>query len=163
MNSDNDHLINLTCYLNYLQILFQCKFIKLIKADATKFWPSYTYGALIFLCTILEILNCCGSKPGVTLHKLGSITHADWNHSVYWGITHPSKTPPPLFCQAPPLPPPKNLQTVQAPFLGNSFLYIGFLGTPPNLKNGVFQWTPIILKFFIFNPISSFKSNRILS
>ena len=142
MNSDNDHLINLTCYLNYLQILFQCKFIKLIKADATKFWPSYTYGALIFLCTILEILNCCGSKPGVTLHKLGSITHADWNHSVYWGITHLSKTPPPLFCQAPPLPPQKKSANCPSPLFRQFLPIYWFFGNPSPPKNRIFQWPP---------------------
>ena len=42
------------------------------------------------------------------------------------------------------------------PFLGNSPLYIGFLWSP--CKNQIFQWTPIILKFFILNPIPSFKS-----
>ena len=38
------------------------------------------------------------------------------HHSVHWGINSPSKTPPPLSYQAPPL----NLQTVHAPpLLGN--------------------------------------------
>ena len=52
-----------------------------------------------------------------------------YNHSVHWGITPPlplSKTPPPLVFFVKPPPPPLNLQTVQAPFLGYSPLYIGF-------------------------------------
>ena len=44
-------------------------------------------------------------------------------HSVHWGINPPLKTPPPLFLTKLPL----NQQTVQAPFLGNRPLYIGFL------------------------------------
>ena len=53
---------------------------------------------------------------------------------------------------------PPNLQTVQAPFLGNPPLYVGFSWTYP-LKSRIFQWTPKMLKFFIFNPVSYFKSN----
>ena len=36
-------------------------------------------------------------------------------------------------------------------------IYVGFSWMPP--KNQSFQWTLLILKFFIFNPIPSFKSN----
>ena len=51
--------------------------------------------------------------------------------------TTPSKTPPPLFCQVPPL----NLQTVQAnPFLDNPPYILGFLEPPsPPPKNWIFQ------------------------
>ena len=58
-----------------------------------------------------------------------------------------------LFSAKPPL---INPQTLEAPFLSNSLLYIGFSWTP--LKKRIFQWTPM-LKFFILNPIPSFNSN----
>ena len=68
------------------------------------------------------------------------------------GYQLPLKTPP-LFCQSPPL----NLQTVQAPFLGNPpSSFFGELSPP---KSCIFQKTPEILKFFILDPILSFKSN----
>ena len=52
-------------------------------------------------------------------------------HSVHWGIKPPLKNTTLLFCQAP-LPPPLNLQTVQAPLLfRQSPLYIGFSWNPP--------------------------------
>ena len=54
---------------------------------------------------------------------------------------------PLFFAKPPPLPPKKSLQTVQAPFLGNSFLYIGFLGTPPPLKIEFFN-DPHNIKIF---------------
>ena len=47
-------------------------------------------------------------------------------HSVYWGINLPSKTLPPLSCQAPV----KSAKCPSLPFLGNSPLYIGFFMTP---------------------------------
>ena len=69
---------------------------------------------------------------------------------VYIGVSNTtllfSAKPPPLI----------NLQTLEAPFLSNSLLYIGFSWTP--LKKRIFQWTPM-LKFFILNPIPSFNSN----
>ena len=74
-------------------------------------------------------------------------------HSVHWvsallKTTNPSFLPSPLI----------DVKTVQAPlFLGNSSLYIGFLWISP--ENQIFQWTPLVLKFFILNPIPSFKSN----
>ena len=68
-------------------------------------------------------------------------------NAVNWGIDPSSKTPPPLFCQVTPSP----LLFRQLP------LFIGFSWSP--LKNRIFQWNPIILKFFILNPIPSFKSN----
>ena len=55
----------------------------------------------------------------------------------------------PIFYQVTPL----NLQGVQAPFLGNSPVYIVFFLRPP------FQQTYIILEFSIFNPIPSFSSD----
>ena len=63
--------------------------------------------------------------------------------------TNPSFSPSPLL----------NLKTIQA----HSFEAI----SPPyildflelSLKNRIFQSNPIILKFFILNPIRSFKSN----
>ena len=47
-------------------------------------------------------------------------------HSVHWGINLPSKTLPPLSCQAPL----KSAKCPGLPFLGNSPLYIGFFMTP---------------------------------
>ena len=69
-------------------------------------------------------------------------------------------TTSPLFCQANPHLKSWNCPS-PPPLLGNSPLYIGFLGTP--LKIGCFSELPIIFTFFILNPISSFKSNWILS
>ena len=47
-------------------------------------------------------------------------------HSVHWGINLPSKTLPPLSCQAPL----KSAKCPGLPFLGNSPLYIGFFMNP---------------------------------
>ena len=70
-------------------------------------------------------------------------------HSVHWVIN-------PFFSPSLPL----NMQTIhQPPPLFRQFpLYVGFSWTPPRPKNWIFQWIPIILKFFIlYNPISLFK------
>ena len=56
-------------------------------------------------------------------------------HSVHWGINH-SKTPPTYFWPGPPL----NLQTVQAPFSGNSPYILVFWELP--LKIGFFSEPP---------------------
>ena len=69
---------------------------------------------------------------------------------------HPSS-----FLPSPP-PPPINLQTVEDPHFQAIPLYILVFCELPH-KNQIFQWTPIILKFFILNLIPSFKSNQILS
>ena len=63
----------------------------------------------------------------------------------------------PLFCQVPLNP---NLQKVQVLFF-RQFppIYCFFVNPPPPFKNRIFQWTLIILNFFILNPIPSFKSN----
>ena len=79
-------------------------------------------------------------------------------HNVHWGINPPQKHPL-LFCQAPPPPPPlKSANCPSHPFFRQSPLYIGFLQNCPYI-NQIFQWRPIILKFFILNLILSFKSN----
>ena len=78
--------------------------------------------------------------------------------SIVWigvSTTHTSKTHNPNFL--PSLPPPLNLTTVQAPFLGN-YSYILVFCDPPPYKSD-FLWTRIILKTFILNPIPSLKSN----
>ena len=68
-----------------------------------------------------------------------------------WVINPPQKHH--LFPEAPLL----NLQTVRAPpFMQFPPIYWCF-ATP--LKNQIFQRPPIILKFFIFDPIPSSKSN----
>ena len=53
-----------------------------------------------------------------------------------------------------PSPPPLNLQTIQAPFLGSPLIYIGFSWAPP--KSWIFQWTPKTSKCFILKTILSF-------
>ena len=55
------------------------------------------------------------------------------------------------------------LKNTTHPFLPSPLLYWKiFLPLPfqmwTSLKNQIFQWTPIILKFFIINPIPSFKN-----
>ena len=72
--------------------------------------------------------------------------------------TTPSKTPPPLFCQVPPL----NLQTVQAnPFLDNPPYILVFLEppSPPHLKTGFFRFlvNPRDIKTFLLLNISDFS------
>ena len=72
--------------------------------------------------------------------------------------TTPSKTPPPLFCQVPPL----NLQTVQAnPFLDNPPYILVFLEPPPlpHLKTGFFRFlvNPRDIKTFLLLNISDFS------
>ena len=71
--------------------------------------------------------------------------------------TTPSKTPPPLFCQVPPL----NLQTVQAnPFLDNPRYILVFLEPPsPHLKTGFFRFlvNPHDIKTFLLLNISDFS------
>ena len=84
------------------------------------------------------------------------------NIIVCTGISLPPSPPKkhPLFLAnpSPPHPSPLNLQTVQAPFLRQSLLYIVFCDPPPP-KNWIFQWTRKILKFFILNAILPFTSN----
>ena len=71
--------------------------------------------------------------------------------------TTPSKTPPPLFCQVPPL----NLQTVQAnPFLDNPPYILDFLEPPsPHLKTGFFRFlvNPHDIKTFLLLNTSNFS------
>ena len=73
--------------------------------------------------------------------------------------TPPSKTPPPIFCQVPPL----NLQTIQAPLFRQSPLYIGFSWTPLNkLDFSVNTKIPRKFPLGIFPPMfwNIFKCSR---
>ena len=63
--------------------------------------------------------------------------------SLHWGITDPSQTPP-LFGQDPPPRKPTNCSSPPL-FVGNSPLYIAFLGSP-SLKIEFLNEPPIILK-----------------
>ena len=63
------------------------------------------------------------------------------------------KNTTPLFFAKPPL---KSAICSSPLLLGNYPLYIGSSSTPP--KNQIFQWTPIILRFFFLNLIQFFKS-----
>ena len=80
------------------------------------------------------------------------------SHSAHWGFNPSSETPPFFFTKPPlkfahcPSPP---------PFLGNSPIYTIVLREAP-LKVWIFQGTSIILKFFILNPIRSFKIAKLL-
>ena len=57
-------------------------------------------------------------------------------HNGHWGINPPSKTPPPLSCQAPPL----NQQTVQTPPPFEAIPpYILVFHDPPPPKSRIFQ------------------------
>ena len=76
-------------------------------------------------------------------------------HSVHWGINSSPQKHYPLFLAKPPLL--KSANRPSPPFLGNPPYILVFHEPPP--KNQIFQWTPKILKFFIINPILSFKSN----
>ena len=64
---------------------------------------------------------------------------------MHWGINPPSKTPPPLSCQVPPL----NLQTVQAPFLSNPPSILVF--HEPSRKVGFFSEPQ---KYWSFSPLT---------
>ena len=77
----------------------------------------------------------------------------NWNNKyiVCIGVSTPLKNIPTLFRQAPPL----NLQTAQATHFYAIHPYILVL-YESSLKNRIFQWTPIILKIFILNPIIKF-------
>ena len=80
-------------------------------------------------------------------------TANNWNNKyiVCIGVSTPLKNIPTLFRQAPPL----NLQTAQATHFYAIHPYILVL-YESSLKNRIFQWTPIILKIFILNPIIKF-------
>ena len=64
-------------------------------------------------------------------------------HSVHWSINPPPQNTTPLFL-AKPLP--LNLQTVQAPFLGNPTLYIRFSWFLPEESD--FSMNPKNIKVF---------------
>ena len=89
-------------------------------------------------------------------------TCISWNFNRRLPSKAKATPPPPSFLPSPLL----SLQTVQAPLPPNtqtlfkqSVLYIAFSWILPSPLNRNFQWTPVTLKFFILNPIPSFKSN----
>ena len=88
------------------------------------------------------ILHLCG-RAKYTSVLCFSIRGGD-AHSVHWGNPSPSKTSPPFFLPNPAL----NWETVQAPPLGNPFVYIGFSRTPP--------LPPPPLKVGSFNELSKY-------
>ena len=71
----------------------------------------------------------------------------------------PQKQHPTLSCQAPP---PFNLQTAQAPFLGNSPSISVFHELPPTPKCQIFQRTHKILKFSSLTPSYILKLTKFL-
>ena len=82
------------------------------------------------------------------------ITSQDYFFIVHIGVsTHPQKHRRFLFTQ-----PPLNLHTVESPFF-RQFIPIYCFFPETAIKNLNFQWTPLILIFFILNPILSFKSS----
>ena len=92
---------------------------------------------------------------------LGHFLLFDWAFIVHTGVSTTLKnTPPPAppshrFFQAP------LLKSANCPsplpfFRQFSFIYCFFSWAPSHPKNRIFQWTPMILKFFILNPIPSF-------
>ena len=80
---------------------------------------------------------------------------------VYMGVSiPPQKHHPHLSCQAPH----KSINCPSSPFYGILLNILFFHDHPPHKKkNHIFQWASEILKFFILDPILSFKSNWILS
>ena len=93
-----------------------------------------------------------------TLSNLLSL-YAFIMQSGHWGI-NPLKNTTVLFFAKRPL---KSANCPSRPpdFLGNPSIYIGFLWTP--LKNWIFQWTPIMLKFLVLNPIHILKVTKFLA
>ena len=93
------------------------------------------------------------SALGLDIIHLSTIN----THSVRWEINptpSPQKHCPLFLTKSPPL----NLQIVQSPLFRQSPLYIGFPWTPPPLPKKKYIYL-YVLKFFIFHPIFSFKSN----
>ena len=81
------------------------------------------------------------------------------HHSVHWGINpSPQKHPPSLFLAKPPY---ESANCPSPSFLENPSLYIDFLSTSPP-KSQIFQWTPIMLKFFILTPSFLLKVTKFL-
>ena len=79
-------------------------------------------------------------------------THQSSSHSLHLDTipTHPSTAPTTLSF----------LASAHAPFQAiPPYILVFDAPSPPPLKNRIFQWTPMILKFVILNPIPSFKSN----
>ena len=76
-------------------------------------------------------------------------------NSVHWGINSPSETPPPSFFLSPPH---LILQTVLArPFQAIPSSILACREPSPFKSN--FSITPKISKFFVLNPMLSFKTN----
>ena len=72
------------------------------------------------------------------------------------GVSNPQKHPS-FFFAKPPLKSSNCPKPASPLFLGYSLPINWFFVNPP--KNRIFQWTSIILGFFILNTILSFKSN----
>ena len=79
------------------------------------------------------------------------------HHSVHWGINPSPQTPPPFLAK----PPYESANCPSPSFLENPSLYIGFLSTSPP-KSQIFQWTRIMLKFFILTPSFLLKVTKFL-
>ena len=77
------------------------------------------------------------------------------SHSMHQGIIPPQKHPPPYFLPSP-------LQIVQAPLFRQFPIVIYCFFVPPPLPRPKNWWTPIILTFFIFNPILSLKTKYLV-
>ena len=75
---------------------------------------------------------------------------------VHIEVSTPRSKIPPFFAK-------RSLKSANCPSPLFKQFYILIFCEPPPHKNWTFQWTPIILKFFILNPIPPFKSNSILS
>ena len=108
----------------------------------------------------LVLLNRVGALTLSLLLKLPPRKLKLWFHSVHWGVTPLSKTPLSLFHLAP-------LKYANCPrslFRQSPsptiYCFVVFSWNPP--KNWIFQWTPIILKLFILDPIPSLIVNKFL-
>ena len=98
--------------------------------------------------TLSHYVTLCHFSLTLSLHVCHSLKKWQNMHGVHWGINTPPKKNPqnitplisancprPPFSAIPPPPPP---------------MYWFFM-TPHPTKNRIFQYTPIILKFFILN------------
>ena len=108
-----------------------------------------------------KTLSYNGFKAGRNWLAFDETPILSWS-IVYTGVSTPppSKTPLHSLWSCPP-PLIYKLSTPSPPFRQFPPLYWLSVNHPP--KNWIFQLTPIILKLFIINPISSFKSIYILS
>ena len=118
-----------------------------------KYFWTLSYNHWEFL-GITKLSNPSLQEKGMPKKRLGA---ALLSHSVHRGInpldgievSTPSRKTPSYFLPSP-------LQIVQAPLFRQFPIYIVFLW--PSLPSPKNWWAPIILLFFILNPILSFKS-----